>query len=315
MEYSIISQDRIPVEEQRPVPLSDLTIDTFFILRNAFFGADGTALPFTLRDKQNTQDDPLDAYIAQLLARDLHDATCLKSPGPLISPDMVLYRAACQQMSSAALKQDPSRIVALEVKKLGRERSGQVARSTGLDYNTTPPCGTVRVYDADDKPLDIRSFYLFVCQEKAGEDRYMLTALTLCDGYALNADFKLYLSITGQRQKGTGLGTYGDGINRERPMLVFANPLGAAQLDRSITLIHQADAMVEVDPRLGLVYEIGRTIPEGGEGLFFAYRSVGDIPSGWEAQRLLNPFPQPINRVSGTQARGKFRLPIRPVQE
>jgi hypothetical protein len=226
---------------------------------------------------------------------------------------MVIYRDhRCNQASREFLKEDTSSIIAIEVKKLERSASGQIARSTGLDYNTTPPCGTIRIYDADDVPLDISGFYLFVCLERSADiDEVSITALTLCDGNILNADFAFYLQITGKRTKGVGLGTYGDGANRNRPMLIFSNPLGAAQLDHSVTLITGYD-LTQKDARVGLIYQIGRTIPEGGQGLFYAYCRVDDIPEAWEIQQLVDPFPKPMNRDVSTQSRGKFRLPVRP---
>lgn len=290
---------------------SNLAVDTFLALRNTFFEHRFVGKPFHLRAKANTQDDPLDVLIAQILSSSFSTALCHKSPGPLISPDMVIFRPSeCERVSRTTLKRDVSRIIGIEIKKIGRGTSGQVSRPTGLDYNTTPPCGTVRVYDSKERVVDIRGFYLFLCLEPTGTaDEVMLSALTLCDGNILNADFDLYLSITGQRSKGIGLGTYGDGMNRNRPMLVFPNPLGAPQFDRSVTLILQSD-----EPRnehLGLVYEIGRTIPEGGSGAVFrAYRHVNDIPTDWEPERLVDPFPKPLKRVIATQGRGKFRLPI-----
>lgn len=212
--------------------LTDLTMDVFLILREAFFNSDRSPKPFALRDKRSTQDDPLDEYVAAILAQNLSDATCQRSPGPLISPDMVVFRSEyCEQANREVLRTDLSRIVGIEVKKLERSRSGQVARSTGMDYNTTPPCGTVRVYDADNIALDIPGFYLFVCQETASDGRKVLTALALC----------------------------------------------------------------------------------GGQGIFYIYRQKEDVPEGWEPEHLVDPFPKPIRRVAGTQVRGKFRLPIRPV--
>jgi len=297
------------------MPLSDLSVDVFLVLRDAFFNDTGSPKPFLLREKRNTQDDPLDEHVAAVLADRLTSSCCHKASGPLISPDMVVYRPEhCENISRALLRDDPFRMIALEVKKLERMRSGQVARSTGLDYNTTPPCGTIRVYDADDKPLDLRGFYLFVCQERGDDGRAFLSALALCDGDVLNADFNLYLQITGRREKGLGLGTYGDGVNRNRPMFIFSNPLGAAQLDHVATLISRAD-FSEMDSRVGIVYHIGRTIPEGGQGIFFAYRNTKDVPLGWELQHLADPFPQPVHRITATQPRGKFRLPIRLAEE
>jgi len=93
-------------------------------------------------------------------------------------------------------------------------------------------------------------------------------------------------------------------------MVIFANPLGAAQLDRSVTLITRDDLAEET--RLGLVYQIGRTIPEGGQGLFNAYRSKQRIPDQWEPLLLVDPFPRPLSR-SDTQQRGKFKVAIRPL--
>ncbi len=293
------------------MPISDLVVEAFLIIRNTFFDEGGTPVPFDLREKRNTQDDPLDEHIANVLTQGLNDAVCQKSPGPLISPDLTIYRPdLCNGVARDVLKVDISRIVAIEVKKLERT-NGRIARATGLDYNTTPPCGTVRIYDADDKPLDVRGFYLFLAQEKlAGQNKYILSALVLCDGNILNDDFDLYLSITGQRSKGIGLGTYGDGLNRIRPMLVFANPLGASTLDHAVTLVNQND--VGTDDRLKLVYLIKRTVNANSYRNFFAYRKTNDVKSDWQVETLNDPFPQPKNRVEATQSRGKFVVPIRP---
>jgi len=82
--------------------------------------------------------------------------------------------------------------------------------------------------------VDVRGFYLFVCTENAPDNirELVLTAMCLVDGNVINEDFDLYLSITGEREKELGLGSYGDGANRNRPMLIFSNPLGIRELDR-----------------------------------------------------------------------------------
>ncbi len=297
-----------------PMSLSDLTLEVFLILRTAFFANDGTPIPFGLRAKRNTQDDPLDEYIAGILHADLQDATCHRAPGPLTSPDMVVFRPdSCIQTSRRRLRVDLSRIVGIEVKKLERAASGQVARSTGLDYNTTPPCGTMRVYDQTQTVLDIPGFYLFVCQESAGPDAYKLTAMALCDGDALNTDFEFYLSITGQRKKGLGMGSYADGLNRQRPMLIFANPLGAPQLDHAASLVSR-NRIESEGTAVSMVYQIGRTLPDDPkqQNVFAVYRFHDDVPPGWELQHLIDPFPRPIRRVEATQGRGKFVVPITP---
>ncbi len=344
------------------MPLSDLTVDTFLILRNAFFNEDGSPKTFFLRDKKNTQSDPLDEHIASVLSQQLKDSSCQKSKGPLTSPDMVIAREReCDKVPQEVLRTDVSRIVAVEVKKLERTKSGKVARASGLDYNTTPPCGTVRIYYAvnDGRELHIRGYYLFVCLEKASNESItneevlgkneevlgkpvFMSALTLCDGNILNRDFDYYRKITGKREKSIRLGTYGDGVNRNRPMTIFANPLGAKEFDYSVTLITQEN--LSEDSRIGLVYQVIRNIPkkykEVVEGLgkveslgeikdqdetrdqeeigaqdevesqsvFYAYRQVEDICEDWQVQELIEPFPKPKKREVSTQERGKFRL-------
>lgn len=296
-----------------PMPPSDLTLDAFLLLRDAFFTADQHPKPFLLPRKGATQDDPFDVYVTRLLTEGLPDATCLRAPGPLINPDLVVYRPdECARTLRADLEDDVTRIVAIEVKKLNRGPSGQVARSTGLDYNTTPPCGKIRTYDADNRRLDIHAFYLFVCQEPADGDRVQLTALALCDGDILNRDFDLYLRITGSQTKAINLGTYGDGMDRQRPMLVFANPLGAPQLDRAATLVTKAD-LSESGAPIRPVYQFGRTEGSGAIGLFNAYRHRDDVPENWEIEQFVDPFPKPSSRDVATQGRGRFRLPIRPL--
>lgn len=293
----------------------DLIMETFLVLRRAFFSDDGTPRAFRLRDKRNTQDDPLDEHIHRLLSDGLpRDATCLKAPGPLITPDLVVMRGQlCQGAPRAVLRADPSRIAAIEAKKLERTSRGDMARASGMDYNTTPPCGTVRVYAQDGSALDIRGFYLFVCQESVQTSRgtYRLSALALCDGNLLNTDFDYYLSIVGERVKEVGVGSYADGANRTRPMLIFANPLGIPQLDRRATLIHESGGLAEGRQDIRRVGAIKRTDREHGERQFFCYRARTDTTEGQEVLNLVDPFPSPA-RTTATQARGRFRVDVRP---
>jgi len=293
----------------------DLIAEAFVVLRNAFFASEARPRAYRLRDKRNTQDDPFDEYVHRILSGGLPgDVKCLRAPGPLITPDLVLLRpGACRGVRRALLASDASRVAALEVKKLERAQAGTVARASGMDYNTTPPCGTVRVYDAGSKPLDIRGFYLFVCQQPAeGKARdFSLTALALCDGDLLNADFDYYLSIVGQRTKQVGLGTYGNGANRVRPMLIFANPLGAPQLDRNVTLIHRSDGLesqIEGLKHVGIIRRSSRT---GGANVFHCYRVREDVGPTHSPFDVTEPFPTP-ERTAATQPRGRFRVEIEP---
>lgn len=288
----------------------DLAVEAFRVLRGAFFDAQGRPVPFELRNKRNTQDDPLDEYVHQLLQGRLEGAECQKAPGSLTTPDLVLLRRElCNGVSREVLLDDQTRIIAIEVKKLERSVGGRVARASGMDYNTTPPCGTVRVYDVANRELLVHAFYLFVCQEFVEPQTYRLTALTLCDGNALNEDVELYLQITGSRQKEINLGTYRDGADRRRPMLIFANPLGCAELDRAVTLIHRAKNVAESCPDLRLVYALTREA-EKGTRTFYCYRDRRDVPNEWRPKRLADPFPNPSRREK-TQGRGRFRLNVR----
>jgi len=286
---------------------SDLIVDAFLLLRNSFFDDEMRPVPFSLRPKRLTQDDPLDEYVSQLLQRGLSDAVCHKASGPLINPDLVLYRPElCDHQPREQLADDTTRIVAIEVKKLERTATDKIARSSGLDYNTTPPCGMVRIYAAHDSPLDIKGFYLFVAQEALADDQCAITALALCDGNVLNEDFDLYLAAIGQREKEIDLGTYGNGVDRKRPMFIFANPLGAQELDRRATFISTSVG----DRRVRLIYVLTRATSEGGHRLFRAYRKAADVSEEWAVRTLDDPFPQPSARVAQTQPRGRFRLPI-----
>lgn len=294
---------------------ADLTLEAFTILREHFFDQKGMPKPFPLREKQNTQDNPLDEYICGVLRNHLQDSECVPVPGPLINPDLVLLRPdRCNSAPRAALRDDLTRIVGVEVKKLERMKSGSVARRSGLDYNTTPPCGTIRVYDTNDNPLDIRGFYLFVCQEQkpGAENTYKLSALALCDGNVLNEDFDLYLSAVGQREKEIGFGTYGDGANRHRPMFIFANPLGIPEMDNTTTLIHPDSTLAESEAALRIAYRLIRTA-KSRERIFYCYRLAADIGASHSITDLKDPFPIPLSRSILTQSRGRFRLPIEPL--
>jgi hypothetical protein len=288
--------------------VSNLAVDTFMILRDAFFNPFGKSKPFELRDKRDTQDDPYDELISKILTSNLKNAICHKSSGPLITPDLAVYKPQELRNVIQSSLQDFSKIIAIEVKKLERSKNGRVARSTGLDYNSTPPCGIVRIYDKQGTPLDVRALYLFVCLERLGKNKFILTALCLCDGNLLNENFELYLNIINRRQKGIGLGSYGDGANRNRPMLIFSNPLGASQFDRKSTLITMENMLP--DNRIGLVYNLHRKDITGILKSFFVYQKIQDIPGTWRVENLEDPIPRPAKRGIDTQSRGKFRLPI-----
>lgn len=299
---------------------TDLSVEVFLALRNRFFDAGATPTSYYLRDKRNTQDDPLDEYICAVLEADLRGGIeVAKASGPLITPDMAVYRSTlCDLAPREDLRTDLTRIFGLEVKKLERQATGGIARASGMDYNTTPPCGTVRVYDRAGGVLDIKGFYLFVCQEAVSTARqtYRLTALALCDGNLLNEDFDYYTSIVGQRSKEVGIGTYGDGANRLRPMIIFSNPLGAPFLDHQSTLIHTRDDLETEYSTLRRIGGIERTVPEEsapGIRTFHCYRDRRDAPDGTATFCKRDPFPIP-RRTERTVSRGRFVVGVRPTR-
>ena len=291
---------------------SDLAAEVFAVLRDEFFDENLEPKVFALRAKRNTQDDPLDEELHRVLKRRLpRDVKCEKATGPLITPDMVVLRTAeCVVTGKDRLMDASKKIIGIEVKKLERT-AGKVARRTGMDYNTTPPCGTVRVYDKDGKAVNISGFYLFVCQEpvKRTPGKYVLSSLVLCDGNLLNEDFEYYKSIVGERSKKIGLGSYGDGADRCRPMLIFANPLGCRELECKPILVHKAERIACAAGILVRIGTIKRTCRGGEIRTFYCYVCPGDYAADNTAFDLVDPFPTP-KRKRKTQPRGKFRLSI-----
>ena len=283
--------------------VADLPTLAFLALRAKFFDDGGEPIAFDLRDKLNTQDDPLDEFLAQNVLAGLPGLSCCPAPGPLISPDIVLHRPTVSRAD------DLNQVVGIEVKKLERTTSGSVARASGLDYNTTPPCGRIRIYDEDVAPLIIRAFYLFVCLEPArrGWNRVIVSALALVDGNVLNEDFDLYLDITGEREKRIGLGTFADGADRARPMLIFGNPLGISEFDNAATLVH-SDHALPASSGLVKAHILRRSANERGHREFSCYRRAGDLENH-AATTLNDPFPTPA-RDARTRPRGRFVLPL-----
>ena len=290
--------------------MTDLALITFKVLRACFFDDNGNPKEFHLREKYNTQDDPFDEYIAHILKNELkkQNACCQKSSGPLISPDMAVYKKDIN-LGDSFIENNENEIIDIEVKKLERGKNGKIARATGLDYNSTPPCGKIRIYTNDDKPIIIKGYYLFACLESTNDGKSIVSALTLCDGSILNDDFNLYMQITGSREKGINLGTFGDGANRNRPMLIFSNPLGAEILDNKITLITKVD-LSNQSGNIRLVWDFLRKTTTGEKCIFHVYQDARDISKDHKVSTIDEPFPTPKQRVTETQGRGHFKLMI-----
>lgn len=290
--------------------MHDIPTTAFLSLRKRFFNSEGEPIAFQLRPKANTQDDPFDEFLANVALTGIDGIKCVKASGPLITPDLALFRPSlCRGIKPDGLRDDISRLVAFEVKKLERTPSGAVARASGLDYNTTPPCGRVRIYDDAGTTLDVRGFYIFVCIEPAKKG-VMVTALSIVDGNVLNTNFDFYLSIVGEREKKIELGSYGDGADRARPMLIFSNPLGVSQFNRGACLIHPStDLEISTAGALKQVHVLKRTVKGADPAEFYVYRTREDTKMS-AVTTLIDPMPTPT-RDTKTRPRGRFKLPFR----
>lgn len=198
-------------------------------------------------------------------------------------------------------------VVGIEVKKLERTRSGKVARATGLDFNTTPPSEVLTVLGPGDQQVEIPGSYLFVIQEMAAGG-VAATALVMCDGALLNEDVALYKSVVNVRTKLIGLGSYGDGVDRQRPMLIFTNPLSVGEFDAVPTFVSGRVDLADAYDDLRLVGTLDRTRPDGSKARFYCYR-VGMDEARAAPLELTDPFPVPA-RTEETHARCRFRLDL-----
>ncbi|WP_328906699.1 hypothetical protein OG230_29110 [Streptomyces sp. NBC_00234] len=292
----------------RPTDLPGLA---FIILSERFFDEAGKPVPFRLREKRNTQDDPFDEYVAEILKEEFQDDTLvLRADKPLVSPDVIVARPEeYYLLETGGADYDTRAIFGLEVKKVDLGKNGKPARASGLDYNSTPPCETIRVYSATGSALRIPSYYLFVTlAEGVDTGTVYVHSLVLVAGAALNKDVVLYERITGTRKKQIGLGTYGDGADRQRPMLVFPNPLGWEWLTGSATLISERGDLSSEHP-LAYVREMTRSVSDGVWEIFHCYRLAKLSPEREELAE--DPFPQPAKRKEETSQRGRFEIDLR----
>jgi hypothetical protein len=287
----------------------DLGAAVFAALASEFRQVGGEPIPFTLRDKRNTQDDPFDVHIGAVLNSRLPERVRVFVSGkPLVSPDLVIARPeeARVLMTGSSRDLDSCHAIGIEVKKLDWSATGPT-RSTGMDYNSTPPCSSIKV-DADNGiSLRIAAFYLFVILKDAPAGRVM-HSMALVSGAALNEDVGIYDAATGIRTKRIGLGSYGDGIDRQRPMFVFANPLGWPWLRGQVTLLHPSSGL-ENQQAVAFRRRLYRRTQNGELREFFCYRMSSESATEPEPD-VTEPFPTPKNRTESTVARGRFRISL-----
>lgn len=292
-------------DRERP---KDLPAAIFVVLAAALFNGDGVPVPFGLADKRNTQDDPLDQYITQILNDELPDQLfVIPSAKKLVSPDIVVARPEEYQLLRAGgTDLDQRAIVGVEVKKLERDARGNAARASGLDYNSTPPSESIKVIAEDrSSELWIPAQYLFIVLDAVGHPgTYQVSTLALVTGAALNRDISLYERAVGIRRKSIGLGTYGDGADRQRPMFVFGNPLGWPWLAGAPTLIHDRDDLA-AEQQITRVGSMVRSVQgSSSDERFYCYRP--SELAGREIDEVRDPFPSPTKRKVETSPRGRF---------
>ena len=280
-----------------------LPVIVFQQLREVFFSDDLTPKPFSLPEKGSAQDDPLDRYIALML--DEIQGIDVITSGANTSPDVVVLDSSTKKdILLEGEEEFSSRIIGLEVKKLDRTPTGKVARLTGLDYNSTPPGPYFEVKDSKGNSVKIKSYTLFLCVEKRSDD-YFTTAMVLSTNTFINSDDKEYVFATGNRTKEIGLGTFQDGVNRNRPMYVFGNPLSVDGTDEHATLILDSDEVVETL----LHFQDLRRQDEAGRWVEFrSYQDSRDLPASHVVQTINDPVKVPSKRTSSTNPRGKFEL-------
>lgn len=116
-------------DRQRPV---DLPAAAFKALAESLFDEEGNPVPFTLRGKGETQDDPFDEHIADILEKTLpSELRVLRAGKPLVSPDIVLARPEEYQLLARGERISiQGRLSRLKSRKLRRTRrpDGQHAR-------------------------------------------------------------------------------------------------------------------------------------------------------------------------------------------
>lgn len=80
-----------------------------------------------------------------------------------------------------------------------------------------------------------------------------------------------------------------------------------------LTLEHPDTTLAESETALQMAYRLIRTTKDR-ERVFYCYRLAADIETGHSITDLKDPFPTPLTRSTLTQSRGRFRLPIEPLQ-
>lgn len=255
--------------------MSDFIPKVFYTLCKHFFTENGTKNSFKLESKSTVVSDPFVEYLDEKVLSKLKEIKYTVAP-PHISPDLAFYES----------NKNPENIFGIEV-KTSKSKSGDI------NFNSTPPCGKI-IIEIDDKEEIVSSYYLFVQLTSLEEENtFEIGTMMLIDGDFINSDFDLYLEATGIREKRIDLGSYGDGMDRQRPMFVFPNPLGIAGIRSERSTLISKIRFDSPKDEIGMVAILNR---DGQK--FFVYQAI----------RILNgPFVN-VTRSTATKIRNKLKV-------
>ena len=305
----------MPIPPATSASVLDIPALIFLTLRDLLFDAQGKPVAFSAVQTGNLQGDWLDTHLTNCLEQALRPRGYeIEKSGKNTSPDFAVFRSVLvNQPINKATAVSLADVTAFEVKKLQSTGSKTNRAGGDVDYNSTPPCGLVLVYDqSGTHAFTVRGFYVFLVVDPViGQSGYFAaSSLVVCDGNALNADHDLYLRVVAPRTKEIGLGTYGDGAIRNRPFVLFPHPLSVPWLLGAATLVHP-DSHIPVSMGLTQVSMIERknmttalTVP------FYCYQTDADAQRFKGPTQEINPFKTPSRRRDGS--RGKLRLRLKP---
>lgn len=264
--------------------MSSIIPRVFYILCEHFFSEDGTKRKFKLSSKTTVVSDPFVEYLDENIFSKIkfkkNKIHCIVAPSH-ISPDLAFYEDENGTTDN---------LFGIEV-KTSKSKSGDI------NFNSTPPCGKI-LLEVNGEDAIVPSYYLFVqltSSNDTEDNMFEIGTMMLIDGDFINSDFELYLEATGVREKRIDLGSYGDGMDRQRPMFVFPNPLGipGVRSERSTLISKNRYASFECDDEIGMVAILNR---DGQK--FFAYQAV---------RKLSGPFVN-VSRSTATKSRIKLKV-------
>ncbi len=244
----------------------------FYTLCKHFFDENGTKKKFKIENKVSVISDPFVEYISENIV--FEDSVKMHIAPSYVSPDILFYSG------------NMDTLFGLEV-KTSKSKSG------GINFNSSLPCGKI-IVDINEVEQIIPCYYLFVHLVEINNENEV-NSIMMVDGDFINSDFDLYIESIGIRKKKIDVGSYGDGINKQRNMFMFPNPLSIPGLrsERSTLIVKEE---LYNQNYLGKVAIIQKT--EEGQ-VFYAYQSI---------RKLVGPFCDFSARTENTKPRNKLKL-------